>query len=165
MVFTLTKNSVEYTAVVAYDSARGIAKAGKIPWDLPLDRDFFRQVTDGLPVIVGRKTLDTILGRKLNDRTILELTTHSNSSNQFNNLDDLLHFCQSYSDAIVAGGSEVYNLMLPFCNTVIATELKTEFNCDKFFPKIKNNEWQSSVLMDNLVYNGIKYRIKMYVRA
>lgn len=165
MVFTLTKSSAEYTAIVAYDSSRGIAKDNLIPWDLPLDRDFFRQVTDGLPVIFGRKTLDMVPGRELSNRIILELRSRSINNNQFSNLDDLLHFCQDYSDVVVGGGSEVYNLMLPFCNTIIATELKAEFNCDKFFPKIKNNEWQGSVLMDNLIYNDIKYRIKIYVRT
>lgn len=130
-----------YTAIVAYDQNRGIGKYGSIPWDLPLDKALFRFLTDGLEVIVGPKTaseLPSLLRRKI---MVIGNQQESNSVSQF------LDRTQDHTDVIIAGGAETYRLLLPYTNTIIATEIEGSFECDRFFPVVDPGDWSATLIL------------------
>ncbi len=143
-----------FEAIVAYDSSKGIAKNGKIPWDIKEDMHFFKWKTNGNIVVMGSKTFETI-GKPLQNRLNIVLTTipevyttiykYDNiifTSNpnfvQFveNNIDKLKEsypFLNPNPICFIIGGDAIYNLYLPICRKIWITEIKNNYECDKFF--------------------------------
>lgn len=135
--------------VVAYDRGHGISKEGIIPWKLPLDLAWFRQITEGNVVIMGRKTFQHIGGPLENRKNIvLSRTFTDNRANVLRDLESALELADVASNEVfVIGGESVYDIVLDRVNTVFATEIDGDFNCDKFFPKLKTNIWREKEVL------------------
>lgn len=132
------------TIVVATDANRGIGIDNKLPWRLPEDMAHFKRTTMGHPVIMGRKTFDSI-GKPLPNRRNLVITRNPGWKHES------VEAVTSISAAIklvgdtpacIIGGAQIYAETLPFANRLIITEIDKTFDCDTFFPTIDPTQWK-----------------------
>lgn len=121
------------------DNHKGIGKNGKIPWNLPVDRAWFRAHTDGGVLIMGRKTWDS-LPRPLDNRTNVILSSKAVPGYwTFSSMLDALKFAKSSSKPIwIIGGRKVYEEALYWegPKVLYITRIDGTFGCDTFFPDV-----------------------------
>lgn len=130
--------------IVAMDAHRGIGAHNQLSWKLPADLKHFKDVTMGHPIIMGRKTYESI-GRALPGRRNIIVTRNADFAatgcEVVHSLDDALKLVGS-DDAFVIGGAEMFRQALPFVRKMYMTEIRHEFPCDVFFPEFDMNEWR-----------------------
>lgn len=125
-------------AIAAYDCLNGIAKDGKIPWNNPSDMCFFRFMTMGHPVVMGRKTFES-LKRPLKGRLNIVITNEKRPSSDglifcdYNFAINLLETEGMVDDAFVIGGEQIYNLFFEEkrIHELFVTLIQGDFECDK----------------------------------
>lgn len=125
--------------VVAMDLARGIGRNNTLPWYLPRDLRRFRALTLGKPLIVGRKTFESI-GRPLPGRHMIVVTRTPGfpapGCELANSLDEALALAAHHGDDVVVGGGEaIFREVLPRCNSIALTLVLDHFPCDVHFPE------------------------------
>ena len=134
------------TIIVATDRAGGIGIDNRLPWRLPEDLAHFKRTTTGHPIIMGRKTFESI-GRPLPGRRNIVVTRNPDWRHE--GVDRVLSLPEAIalvpdSAAFVIGGADIYNQALPFCNRLVITAIDHVFDCDAFFPPIDVNQWQET---------------------
>lgn len=126
-------------AIVATDLNNGIGYQNKLLWHMPSDLKFFKQATMGCPVIMGRKTYESI-GRLLPGRKNLIVTRNSNyrveGAEIHNDLKAAIESCASVDKVFIIGGSEIYNQSMGLINELYRTLVKHQFEADAHFPAI-----------------------------
>lgn len=131
--------------IAAIDAERGIGKDGDIPWNAPFDLQFFKFMTIGKPIVMGRKTYESI-GKPLKDRTTVLVTTNSTYKSKSyndrklviaNNKDDLYRYVNLFKVVYICGGSTIYNQFITNAHELVLTNIKGAYNCDTFFPPYK----------------------------
>jgi dihydrofolate reductase len=137
------------SAIAAVGKDGVIGRDGKLPWSLPADLKRFRATTWGKPIIMGRKTHES-LGRALPGRTNIVLTRQpeyrapdclvAHTSDEAIALAEL----QAADEAFVIGGSDVFQAFLPKCARLYLTLVEGEFDGDVFFPMevLDAPEWE-----------------------
>lgn len=132
------------TIVVAIDSQRGIGVKNALPWHLPEDLAHFKKTTTGHPIIMGRKTFDSI-GRPLPNRRNIVITRNREWKHEgvdaVTSLEAAIALAGN-ADAFVIGGAQIFIEALPRVDRLIVTEIEKTFNCDTFFPQIDADHWQ-----------------------
>lgn len=162
-------------AIVAIDQDYGYAKDGNIPWHYSEDFKWFQQQTKGCVGLMGSKTYKYInekLGEKakvsvLPGRTIFVL---SNSLTDLPNATVVRTVEEFFYQAaplkpnkiMFMGGAAVYNLGLPFCDTVHVTRIHNRYSCDSFFPEI---EYIDEAFDQTYVKEGPEFNIETWTRA
>lgn len=133
--------------VVAAATNNAIGKEGVMPWHLPNDMKHFKNVTWGMPVIMGRKTFES-LGKALPGRKNIVITRQDdwNAENTVvvKSLDDAL-FVAGQTDAqevMVIGGGEIYNAYFEKAKRIYMTRVEATPDADTFFPVIDGKHWQ-----------------------
>jgi dihydrofolate reductase len=130
---------VDIALVVAMSRDGLIGREGALPWKLPRDLKHFRRLTWGKPIIMGRKTHET-LGRPLPGRTNIVLTRrvdyHAAGCLVAHDRAEALAQAEATgaNQAMIIGGSEVYREFLPLCQTVHLTLVEGQFEGNVFFP-------------------------------
>ena len=131
------------TLIVATDNAGGIGMRNTLPWKLPQDLAHFKRTTTGHPILMGRKTFDSI-GRPLPNRRNIVISRNPNWQHDgveaVTSLDQALALTD-VAEVFVIGGAEIYTLALPSANRLIVTEISQRFECDAFFPSIDKTIW------------------------
>ena len=130
--------------MVAYDRNRAIGKDNKIPWRLPDDLKHVRDLTIGKPLIMGRRTWESI-GRPLPKRTSIVLTR----DRAFNcdgcliarTPDEAMKLAGDAPEVIIFGGSRVFEDFLPRADRIYLTEVDADVGGDTFFPPLDPAEW------------------------
>lgn len=131
------------TLVVAIDSARGIGVANRLPWHLPEDLAHFKRVTLGRPIIMGRKTFDSI-GRALPGRRNIVVTRNADWRHEGVEAVDSLGAALALvrdEGASIIGGAQIFNASMELADRMIVTEIDHRFDCDTFFPPIDPAAW------------------------
>ncbi len=122
-------------AVVAMSTNRVIGRDGTLPWHLPEDLRWFKRLTTGGTVLMGRKTFESI-GRPLPKRRNLVLTRspgfHAEGVEIYNSVDSLLEHIDAREDTFVIGGAEVYRALLPSCSKVFLSLVEGEIEGDTY---------------------------------
>ena len=134
--------------IAALDRNRAIGKGNAMPWHLPDDLKRFKALTLGKPVLMGRRTAES-LGRALPGRLNLVLTRSGRvpfaGMQAVSSIDEALRIAsaQGASDLCVIGGGEVYALALPFATAMHLTHVETAVDgADAFFPHVDAREWR-----------------------
>ncbi len=139
-----------HISIVVAASRRGVSgEYGKLPWSLPRDLKRFREITWGKPIVMGRKTHESI-GRPLPGRPNLILTHQADYRAEgcliVHSADEALHLATElgHSDLMVIGGRQVYESFLPLCRTIHLTLVEGEFDGDAFFPidSLDSPDWE-----------------------
>jgi dihydrofolate reductase len=125
-----------------------IGRGGDLPWRLPEDLAHFKRTTMGHPVIMGRKTWDSIvarLGKPLPGRRNIVVSRNGQryeGAEVVPSLDAALALCAHSDEAFVIGGAQLYALALPRATRVYATEIDADFDGDAFFPALDPAVWR-----------------------
>lgn len=134
------------TIVVAIDSRRGIGVKNALPWRLPEDLAHFKRTTTGHPIIMGRKTFDSI-GRPLPNRRNIVITRNPDWRHEGAEAVTSLAAAIALAgddESFVIGGAQIFAEALPLTDRLIVTEIDKVFDCDTFFPEIAPGEWQET---------------------
>lgn len=155
------------TIVVATDAQRGIGIDNTLPWRLPEDLAHFKRTTMGHPIIMGRKTFDSI-GRPLPNRRNIVITRNPGWQHAgveaVASLDDALRLTADVP-ACVIGGGQIYAAALPRADRLIVTKIDKTFDCDAFFPQIDPTQWQEVAReTHHSAENGFDYAFVTYQR-
>lgn len=154
--------------VAVYDDW-GIGREGTQPVALSADRKFFREITRGCMVIVGRRTIEDFPGKKpLPGRVNVALTRSANEIPGFtvcSSPEEAAVRAQSAERAMVIGGGSVYRQMLPLCQRAYVTKVHCTPKSDTFFPNLDEDPlWELSEILQSGEENGIGYEMCLYVR-
>jgi dihydrofolate reductase len=133
--------------VVAMDAQRGIGVDNQLPWRLPEDLAHFKRVTMGQPIIMGRKTFDSI-GRPLPGRRNIVVTRNPDWRHEgvevALSLQDAVALVGDASEttaASIIGGAQIFNDSLDIADRMIVTHIERVYRCDTFFPEIDPAQW------------------------
>lgn len=132
------------------DERRGIGKDQALLCHLPADLHFFKEQTLGKPMIMGRRTYESI-GRPLPGRRSIVLTTQEliiPGVEIVHTSEDALDLCRYDAEVMVIGGSSVYNLFYSLAQTIFMTEIHHIFHADVFFPEFDHRLWKRTVLRE-----------------
>ena len=152
--------------IVIFDSDRGIAKNGDMPWHLSNELAYFKKTTQshGGVVLVGRKTYQTI-GRALQGRRLVVATRNpGHNLGDVETVGDIAAFLRREPDVWIAGGAELYEETLTLADELYATELSSNFNCDQFYPEF-SRLFTLQRATEYFEENALSYRHCRYVRA
>lgn len=128
---------MEIILIAAMASNKVIGKNNSIPWHIPEEFKHFKDTTMGFPVIMGRRTYESI-GSSLPGRDNIVITSGQSLSlpgcSVVHNLDEALKFCQGHQKVFIIGGAEIFKLALPITDTILLTVLDREIEGDTWFP-------------------------------
>ncbi len=134
------------SVIVATDNARGIGINNSLPWHLPEDLAHFKRTTSGHPILMGRKTFDSI-GRPLPNRRNIVISRNPDWSHagveRVASLQEAAALVAG-EDAFIIGGAQIYAEALALATRLIVTEIGQRFDCDAFFPVIDAQQWQET---------------------
>ena len=155
--------------VAVYDDW-GIGKDGTQPIAVSADRKFFREMTRGAMVIVGRKTLaDFPGGKPLPNRTNVVL---SRSKVDMPGVvvcpttEEAAALAKTVDRAMVIGGGSIYRQMLPLCDTAYITKVHATPESDTFFHNLdEDSQWKLTEVLQSGEENGIAYEMCLYKRV
>ncbi len=138
---------MKISLIVAMASNRVIGLNNQMPWHLSADLKKFKKLTMGAPILMGRKTHESI-GRALPGR--LNIIISRNPAYQpltetgclvFNDIEKAFACCHDANEIFVIGGSDFYQSMLPVADTLYLTQIHKEFTGDTFFPELNSSQW------------------------
>ena len=130
------------TLVVAASENNAIGKDNQLLWHLPKDMRFFKNTTWALPIVMGRKTFESMGSRLLPGRLNIILTHQKNlvieGAQVVNTLQDAITLVtqKDYKELMVIGGGQIYEMALPLANKVWLTRVHTQIDGDTFFPNL-----------------------------
>ncbi|QOR65155.1 dihydrofolate reductase [Cytobacillus suaedae] len=131
--------------LVAMDNNRLIGKDNDLPWHLPADLAYFKLVTMGHSIIMGRKTFDSI-GRPLPGRENIIITRNkeykADGCKVIHSIEEVLELNQNDKELFIIGGAEIFKEVLSHADRLYITEIDAVFEGDIFFPDFPLNEWQ-----------------------
>ncbi|WP_313167618.1 dihydrofolate reductase [Massilia oculi] len=155
------------TLVVAIDAKGGIGIDNKMPWHLPEDFAHFKRVTLGKPVIMGRKTFDSI-GRVLPGRRNIVITRNAGWSHEGAERAASLEAAIAMlggAPASIIGGAQIFVQAMDVADAMIVTHIDRVFDCDTFFPPIDAAEWRETARdTHHSAANGFDYAFVTYAR-
>ncbi|WP_243290802.1 dihydrofolate reductase [Bacillus sp. FJAT-47783] len=132
--------------LVAMDRNRLIGKDNDLPWHLPADLKYFKEVTMGHKIVMGRKTYESI-GRPLPGRENIVLSTNpeyeAEGCKVFHSIENFLHFAKEHRDEelFVIGGAVIFNRLFDKADRLYITEIDETFDGDTYFPHFNKSEW------------------------
>ena len=161
-------------AIVAVDNRWAIGNKGGLLVRIPMDQKFFREVTMGKVVVLGRKTLSTFPnGLPLQGRTNIILSRNQNlqvkGATVVHSREELFEELKKYNseDIYVIGGSMVYDLLIPYCSLVHVTKIDYRYAADSYFPNLDELEdgrlpekaMRIRILIWNLPFTGMRINV------
>ncbi len=130
----------------AMDETRVIGRDNKLPWHLPEDLKFFKRVTMGHPIAMGRKTFDSI-GKPLPGRENIIITRDSLYQKEgctvLHSIKELREYAsEKDEDVFVIGGAEIFKEILPYADRLYLTMIHHVFEGDTYFPVFDMSRWE-----------------------
>jgi dihydrofolate reductase len=158
-------------AILSADMNWGIGYKGKLLARIPEDMAFFKKMTSGKVVVMGRGTFESLPGMQpLKDRVNIVLTRHGNYDERgiiiCRSIDELFPELKKYppGDIFIIGGESIFALLLPYCSEAYVTRIDREFEADRHFPDLDAmKNWKLISESGRNVFNGVEYRFLKYV--
>lgn len=129
------------TAIVAMTPSRVIGRGGTLPWHLPEDLKFFKRTTSGHPIVMGRKTYESI-GRPLPKRRNIVLTRDPSWSapgvETITSPEQLASLEHLGGTVFIIGGAEIYQAFMPHLDELLVSHVFVEHDGDTFFPPFED---------------------------
>lgn len=131
--------------IVAMDRRGTIGRDNGLPWRLSADMKHVKATTMGKPIIMGRKTHESI-GKPLPGRENIIVSRNSDFQSDgctvFASVDEALDHCRDHDEVVIMGGAELYQQTLPRVSRIYLTEVHTEVEGDAFFPRYSPEQWR-----------------------
>ena len=155
------------TMIAAVGQNRELGKDNKLLWNLPEDLQFFKQQTMGKPIVMGKKTLDS-LPRLLPGRKHLVLTHQELEPNEqimvFHDINTLVDYIATLEqEVMIIGGAQVYKEMLDYSDKMLLTEVEDSIEADVYFPDFDKTKWDCTELSTD-TEGTIRYKHLSYIR-
>lgn len=152
--------------------ARGgvIGRGGALPWHLPEDLARFRELTMGHPVVMGRRTWDSLPARfrplpgRRNVVVTRDDTWAADGAERASSLDDALELLADAPQAFVIGGAELFAAALPLADELLLTEIDAEFEGDTFFPAWDRAAFEEMSRERHVAGDGTRFAFVSYRR-
>ena len=144
-----------------------IGKGNALPWHLPEDMAHFKQTTLGCPVIMGRKTWESLppkfrpLPGRLNVVLTHQMDWRAQGALSAHSLEEAFALCPDASDAWVIGGAEIYAQALPLANSAVVTEIDASFDGDAFAPQF-GPQWTETARDPKVSASGLRFSFVTY---
>jgi dihydrofolate reductase len=133
------------SVVVAADERGGIGRSGGLPWHLPEDLKRFKALTLGKPIVMGRRTWDSI-GRPLPGRRSIVVSRQTGlaiaGAEVVGSLEQALEAAADAPEICVIGGAELYRLALPLAGAIHLTRVHATVEADTFLPALDPGDWE-----------------------
>ena len=146
----MTNNDHKVTiSIIAAMSENGvIGNNGKIPWYLPADFKHFKEVTTGKPIVMGRKTFESLPNGALPNRINIVITRNKSFQAKdctvVNSLDEAIKVAGDVSEIMIIGGAQIYQEALPIADKMYLTIVHESFKGDTYFPKVDYCGWEQT---------------------
>lgn len=155
--------------IAAVDRHSGIGKDNQLLWHLPADLKYFRRVTSGHTVIMGRKTYESI-GRALPERRNIVLSRQegfqAKGCEVMSDLFEAIRACQKEGEVFVIGGAEIYRQAMQVADKIYLTRVDVEMDADAYFPEFSVSVWKLVYLLKHKAdeKNRYDYSFSIYQR-
>jgi dihydrofolate reductase len=142
-----TKEDIILSLLVATDENNVIGKDNKLPWHLPNDLKYFKNLTWGMPILMGRKTFDSI-GKPLPGRKSIVITRSNHWNHEgvevVHSIDDAIEKAKqsAVKEIFVIGGAEIFKTSFNQAFRIYRTLIHHKFEGDVYFPELNTNEWE-----------------------
>jgi dihydrofolate reductase len=148
-----------FKAIAAMSLNRVIGNGNKIPWHLPDDFKWFKQLTTGNVIVMGRKTFESI-GKPLPNRETIILSRSQFSYPGVRTISDLreIDLANEAREVFICGGGQIYAQALPLCSDLYLTLVKREVEGDAFFPAFEDRFELVEELRDTPDFKILHYR-------
>ncbi|CAH8771290.1 dihydrofolate reductase [Paenibacillus dendritiformis] len=156
------------TMIWAMDKRRLIGKDNGMPWRLPSDMAYFKAMTQGKTVVMGRKTYES-LGKALPNRRNIVLTRNPEwiapDAEVMHHIESVLPLAAD-EEIMVMGGAQIYREFLPLADKLLVTRIDAEFEGDEYFPPYDEAAWELAEEAEGPVdeKNRYPHRFQTYVR-
>ena len=155
-------NRPRLKAVVAMASNRIIGKDGDLPWKLSEDLKWFKKMTVGFPIVMGRKTMES-LGRPLPKRLNIVISRNLESIAEgfelVRSCDEAVALLAGEEQASIIGGAQIYGEMIPLCDEVLLSYVFHPYEGDTVLP-----EFEDTFEIKEVIYRDEDFELRRYVR-
>ncbi len=147
-----------------------IGQNNTLPWHLPEDLAHFKATTLGQPVIMGRKTWDSLpqkfrpLPGRMNIVVTRQPDWQSDGAHVAHSVQEALKLCPAHSQPWVIGGAELYRVAMPFATRVVVTEIDADYEGDAFAPEM-DATWREDSRTTHLAANGLRFSFVNWLRG
>lgn len=131
--------------IAAMGRNRVIGHQGGIPWRLPADMQHFKRTTMGKPILMGRKTWESLPGVLPGRRNIVMTRNQgyvAQGAEVVSGIERAIEITPEVSELMIMGGQQLYQQFLPIANTIYLTEIDADFEGDAYFPEFAPDEWE-----------------------
>nr|AIA17930.1 Dihydrofolate reductase [uncultured bacterium] len=151
-----------FKAIAAMSLNRVIGNGNKIPWHLPEDFKWFKQMTTGHVIVMGRKTFESI-GKPLPNRETMVLSRSHFQYPGVKTISDLnqIDLQNETREVFICGGAQIYGQTLAVCSDLYLTLVKREVEGDAFFPAFEDRFEPAEELRDTPEFKILHYRRKL----
>lgn len=152
---------MKISIIVALDDKNGIGKDGGMPWNIPSDLKRFKKITEGHPVIMGRKTFESI-GKPLPKRTNIIITRNNFKQEDLiikHSLKEAIEEAKKASgsdEVFIVGGGQVFKEAMVLADKIYLTKIEGDYNADTFFPDYSS--FAKKTYEDSKEENGYKFK-------
>lgn len=164
----MSQSTAPRVYLVAAVAANGIIGAnGRLPWHLPEDLQHFKKLTLGHPVIMGRRTWESLKG-PLPQRENIVVTRNRDyqapGAAVATSLEGALALCLGEPVVFVIGGTSLFEEALPFAAGLVLTEIHRDYEGDTWFPKWNRAQWKESQREAHTAADGTRFDFVLYER-
>jgi dihydrofolate reductase len=136
---------MKISLIVAVDQNNGIGKNNQLPWHLPADLQHFKKITTGFPIIMGRKTFDSI-GKALPNRRNIVISRQADLKisgvEVCDSVQNAIKLCKEEQEVFIIGGAQIFEQSLSIANGLYLTIIQNNFEADTFFPELDKSQWK-----------------------
>lgn len=158
----MNQQVVKLIGMVAMTAERVIGIGNDLPWHLPEDLKLFKQTTSGHPIVMGRKTYESI-GRPLPNRQNIVITRDLGWSAEgvevVHSAEEIYNLKLQDTDVYIIGGAEIYKVFLPYLDELLVSEVHGDYDGDTYFPEFAGM-FNGGELLDS--YDG--FDLRRYLR-
>ena len=154
--------------LVAAVAANGIiGRDGKLPWHIPEELKHFKRLTLGHPVIMGRRTWESLKGPLRERENIVVTRTpgyEARGASVASSLEGALALCLGEPVAFVIGGTQLFEESMPLAAGMVITEIQRDYEGDTWFPKWERSQWKESQREAHTAADGTRFDFVLYER-
>ena len=151
--------------IVAMSENYVIGLKNKLPWHISADLKNFKNITLGNPIIMGRKTYDSI-GKPLKDRDNIVISRDNSliidGVEVLDSLEKAIFMTAEAPETFIIGGQQIYQIALPFATHMYITKVEGNFEGDAYFPDYNQEEWREVAREDLITENNLKFSFLKY---
>ena len=131
--------------IVATDNNNAIGKDNDLLWHISEDLKYFKRTTLGSPIIMGRKTWESLPFKPLPKRENIVISRNKDYKAEgatiINSVEEAIDYAKKFDKSFIMGGGMLYKAALPFCDKLYITKVFKDYQGDTFFPEIDLNTW------------------------